>query len=517
METLKVINVINFIRGCEPRLEMDLLTPVKKQIELIAKTGLKCTFLFQYDALLREDMTSLFSNIDGERIEIGGWFEMVRQQTEKACIKWRGRPDFDWDHYADVDTPMGYSLEERIKLVDEFMAEFKRVFGYYPKSMGAWAIDAFTLNYMYEKYGIQAFCICREQVGTDGYSFSGGYYSGGYYASKNNALCPAQSLNMQIDVPVFRMLGSDVVKQYYMGLDENYNPAALQGVATLEPVGNGKIGGSNPAWVDWFLKSNYEVALNFAYAQAGQENSFGWERMKDGLNYQFKKMAADVKCGKYTDMTLSECGLAFKKRFPLTPATTSSAFGSFENDKEGTVWYESKNYRISYYYSNEKFLIRDIYLFDERYKERYLDSVLKSIDYVYDNLPLIDGYLYSGNKILAGLYLTKNGKEIDITNLKYSEPEKNTAAVTVESRVGRFEFLNVENGITVRSDDEFYLELKAAVYPPLESVSGKTLKLKHNGYEYVVSAKSGEFIANGKTFKIKSENGVIALDLQLNK
>lgn len=80
---------------------------------------------------------------------------------------------------------------------------------------------------------------------------------------------------MQIPVPVFRMLGSDPLYQYSAGVAGNGQP-----VITLEPVYEG-IGGGSREWVDWFLRENFGDGPHFAlsYAQAGQENSFGWERI----------------------------------------------------------------------------------------------------------------------------------------------------------------------------------------------------------------------------------------------
>ena len=57
------------------------------------------------------------------------------------------------------------------KLVDVYMAKFKEIFGTYPKSIGSWFIDAHTLGYMYDKYKIVASCNCKDQVGTDGYTY----------------------------------------------------------------------------------------------------------------------------------------------------------------------------------------------------------------------------------------------------------------------------------------------------------------------------------------------------------
>lgn len=35
----QILNIVNFIRGVEPRCEMDLVTPVRKQIELAKSMG----------------------------------------------------------------------------------------------------------------------------------------------------------------------------------------------------------------------------------------------------------------------------------------------------------------------------------------------------------------------------------------------------------------------------------------------------------------------------------------------
>ena len=71
MDTLKVMNVVNFVRGCEPRIEVDLVEPIKKQLELLEENGLKSTFLLQYDALLRKDMTDLFAD-KSKRADLNG-------------------------------------------------------------------------------------------------------------------------------------------------------------------------------------------------------------------------------------------------------------------------------------------------------------------------------------------------------------------------------------------------------------------------------------------------------------
>ena len=271
MQKRQIINFVNFIRGCEPRCEMDLVTPVKEQIMLLQQYNMKGTFLLQYDALINPIFTDLLKDLPKEQFEIGVWFETVQPLVEKAGIEWRGR--FPWDWHAHCGFSEGYWPEQRKDMIDILFQEFKEIFGYYPKSFGSWAFDAITLEHASKTYGLDAACNCKDQVGTDGYTLWGGYYGQAYYPSRKNAYTPAQHAEAQISVPVFRMLGSDPVLQYDFGYQRNGIPWDLrQGVITLEPVYNNQYGGGGvKKWVDWYLKENFNgCCLHFSYAQAGQ-------------------------------------------------------------------------------------------------------------------------------------------------------------------------------------------------------------------------------------------------------
>ena len=87
-----IVNIVNFIRGAEPRRRwIDLVEPVREQIRLMKENHLKGTFLVQYDAMLREDILSLLKPLDPEQFELGIWFEMNQPHVEAAGLKWRGR------------------------------------------------------------------------------------------------------------------------------------------------------------------------------------------------------------------------------------------------------------------------------------------------------------------------------------------------------------------------------------------------------------------------------------------
>ena len=115
-----IMNLVNFVRGCEPREpEKDLVEPVKRELEVNLEYGLPSTVLLQYDALLRSEMLDVIKAYpkDGPRLELGLWFEMNRQLTEEAGIPWRGRPGYDWDWFVDPGFLMAYTNAQREQVI----------------------------------------------------------------------------------------------------------------------------------------------------------------------------------------------------------------------------------------------------------------------------------------------------------------------------------------------------------------------------------------------------------------
>lgn len=386
----RVMNLVNFVRGCEPRQPwQDLLTPVVEEIRINKQYGFENTFLLQYDALLRNDFQELFTREKDERMELGLWFEMGRPLTEAVGIPWRGRPGYDWDWYVDPGFLPAYTPEEREKLIDEAFRLFRQVFGYYPAVAGSWLLDAHSMDYMSEKYGMSAFCICREQYAVDAYTLWGGYYNGGYYPSRNNMLCPAQREENRIRTPVFRMLGIDPV----YGYDEGKYSRTLCGCPTMEPVW---ASGANDAVMDWYFRTYYQnPCLGGAYATTGQENSFGWPAIGPGYRLQAGKLDALSRAGLVSVETLGRTGEAMKAAGPATPAVALVATDAWDGNDIQSAWYSCANYRANLFCLDGRLFFRDLTKFDDRYEERYLRTPCHAWDARFDNLPVVDGRLWS--------------------------------------------------------------------------------------------------------------------------
>lgn len=499
-EAPRIINIVNFIRQTDYRVEHAdslLFETVQQQIKQINQYQFPATFLFQYDALIKPEYQALMKTQLKANCEIGAWWEITQPHVEAAGIKWRG--EHSWVSHANIAFTTGYSPEEREKLVDVYMAKFKEIYGQYPKSVGSWFIDSHTLAYMYEKYGIIASCNCKDQVGTDGYTLWGGYWNQAYYPSKLNAYMPAQNKASQIPVPIFRMLGSDPIYQYDTGLGNS-----RQGVISLEPVYPES--GMDKKWTEYFLSSIVnQPCLAFNYAQAGQENSFTWDAMKEGLSMQFPLFDSLRKAKKIRIETLASSAAWFKEQFPVTPPTAVTALDDVRGEGRKTVWFNSRYYRTNLLWEKEGFRFRDIHLFDEKFESSYLRKAGTGNQFFYNALPIVDGFSWSTAEDRAGLRIVKmdrNGKKIGIQLKDPIVTEKSKDVLEVSSTDGEGNIFTItfhEDRFEVsckpkQKDLSWMLELHTAASAnlPFQSISDKQVKAVFRGFSYSINCKKGE-------------------------
>ena len=527
-----IINFVNFIRQVEPRDERFtneyLFQTTANELAQLNEYGFRGTFLLQYDALVDSAYQQLMKEAKEKGHEVGAWWEITEPHVRDAGMTWRGR--YPWDWHANVGFATGYTPEERERLVDTYMNRFHEIFGSYPESVGSWFIDAHTLQYFSDKYGITASCNCKDQYGTDGYTLWGGYWNQAYYPSRVNAYMPAQTSEGQIPVPVFRMLGSDPVLQYDNALDSR-----VQGVITLEPVytGNGG-GGGNRQWIEWFLPAMANSkSLGFNYIQAGQENSFGWEAMKNGLTMQMPIIRQLADEGKVRVETLAESGRWFKERYPLTPATSVTVDDDFLNDGRSAAWYDSRFYRIGLFWEGDFFVIRDIHLFDESIESDYLRQAGTSTQCVYTTLPIVDGYLWSTSDERAGLRLValqgeSGTEEIPVFSHSFRQTAADQLVVDQKTPYGTFTLTLNEDNITcslrakkkVNWAMEFTAAPKASL--PFDELSAQEMRATWKGHPYAFHLQKGSFetasSSSGKptSWRMHPQRGKIVLSCQLS-
>lgn len=499
-----IVNIINFIRGIEPRpgRNIDLIEPVVHQIELAKKHKLPVTWLLQYDAMIDPRFRDLMKTIQPED-EIGIWIEFVQPLVEKACLKWRGR--WSWDWHVNCGFSVGYTPDERKHMLDILIDDFHLLFGRTPTAAGSWLIDAVSLAHL-ETRGLIAFCNCKDQWGTDGYTLWGGYYNQAYYASTINAYIPAQTPDMQINVPIFRMLGCDPIQQYESDIHGNG-----QNVITLEPIS--PRGGMRSEWTDNFLHQMFDLpSLSFGYAQVGQENSFGWPRMASGLTYQCQRIQELRDHGTIRIETLTDSGRWFKKTYSTTPASTIIADHDIDYPAQGATWFYSRYYRASLMWDSREFRMRDIQLFDQRRAEPFLNTSCTSNVCKYDALPVMDAFLWrskpdskSGiriiNRVTGEPYILKNAPTV-------TEYDDKTLVVSIDDK---FTFTFKESLFEIRSYAaglwDFVASWDANAKSSFIDVKSDHMLFCHESYEYAVAVRRGAVhcLPNGYRFTFDAD------------
>lgn len=520
----RIVNFVNFVRDIEPRdaniTPQVLYETVKSEADAIHRYGFKGTWLLQYDALIDSRYQAMMKEEMAHGCEVGGWWEITQPHVEAAGYKWRGR--YPWDWHADKGFSVGYTPEERERLVDVFMEKFRQIFGEYPHSIGSWFIDAHTLIYMREKYGIEASCNCKDQKGTDGYTLWGGYWHGAYYPSRVNGYMPAQTKKGQIDVPVFRMLGSDPLYQYSSGVG-----GAIQSVCTIEPT---YVNAQQPDWVRWYLRCQTDdPALGFTYFQAGQENSFTWKAFGKGYEVQLPQIASLQKEGRLRVETLIESARAFRKKYPITPATACTALSDYTDNKGRTIWFNSRYYRVNVLWEGDRMGIRDIHLFNENVESYYLRNVCTSNECIYMTLPIVDGCLWSTSDNMASLRFYAIEASDRLRELKGGEPvivqtkggmnvrwplKGDDGEICMQMTEGRFTAFCTNKSLAWCMQ----LNVQPQAKLPFQTINGKTLTATQENHPYRLSLERGTFQdlrqKPGFAFSILPEKGKVSMKMK---
>ncbi|MBI5044388.1 MAG: hypothetical protein HZC02_00490 [Candidatus Levybacteria bacterium] len=210
-QDLPVITVINMIRGnALGREHSDLLPRLQSQWEDTKNHNIAATWLWQYDALKNEKLTS-YAKSELKNQEFGLFLEVDKNFAQDSIVLYRGRGPW---YFSDGLFTFSYDLPERNRLIDTLFSQFRSVFGYYPKTVGAWWVDADALSYMQQKYGITSALRAADQYDLDVYSIWGTPWGVPYLSSIENAGIPANSFDQSSQVVVMQWAPRDPLKAY---------------------------------------------------------------------------------------------------------------------------------------------------------------------------------------------------------------------------------------------------------------------------------------------------------------
>lgn len=217
----RFVTLANPVRGRNLWIDKTV-RPLKNQYDLIKQYGVPVTWLLQYDVLLDKELLDEIGKFDKNQ-ERGVLLEVSENYANAARVIYPYSVPWFSPNAVFLS---GYPQSDRRKLIDKLFEEFKSKFGYYPKSVGAWWIDSYSLNYMKEKYGVKSAMIVADQKTTDNYGVWGQWWGVPYYPSKANILTPASSLNNKLDVVIIQWAQRDPL--FSLGDGPKYSNYSLQ-------------------------------------------------------------------------------------------------------------------------------------------------------------------------------------------------------------------------------------------------------------------------------------------------
>lgn len=332
----RYLTLINPVRGRDLWFDKSLV-PINQQYQIIKKNNLPATWLVQYDVLLDYDLMMQIKSFDSLQ-EKGMFLEVSKKLAEDARVMYPIKTPW---FYPNAVFLSGYRQGDRIKLIDTLFSKFKQQFGFYPKSVGAWWIDSYSLEYLKQKYQITSAMIVADQKTTDNYGVWGQWWGIPYYPSKANILVPASNLKNKQDVVILQWAQRDPLRAYGQG--SSISNFSLQ---ANDYIRQGKTIDYFKEILDTYLSCDNKLGQITVGLETGIE-SIGYIREYSN-QLEYLKTRPSIKA-----VTMSQFAEEFAKVYPQFPESNiisySDSFWNLTTQKR-----ENKKLHDVIYYSQDK-------------------------------------------------------------------------------------------------------------------------------------------------------------------
>lgn len=396
-----IVTFANPVRGLEGWLHGNRQNPLdlpKFLLEESSGSGLPVTWMLRYDAVTSATISAFFEKISTtNKLEsLGAFMEITPSLALDAGVTYpSGTSIFN----ANRIFLSGYAQPDRVKLIDTYMNEFFSRFGYYPKSVGAWHIDSYSLEYLQTKYSVLTAMNCDDQYSTDHYRLWGGYLGSPYYPDKNNSLIPASSKNNRVNLAMVRWAQRDLFNFYGPGGESGFS------VQVNDYTGHGL----NINYFNNLLTLYSQHSFNeFTYVNIGLENDFPLNWYKQEIINVYKTLHENENKSEIRFLSLSEFGNWFKARYPESSPTYFYRTTDLLNRQPGEVfWYQSPFYRIGLKSTNGQTKIIDFRIYNRDIYEDYLVTPNHQTSLFIDVPAAIDSVKFPGSELLLNFDLTQ--------------------------------------------------------------------------------------------------------------
>ena len=310
-------------RGKNEDTRNESLEIFKFQQDSAHENGLKTTIQITYASLFSDEIIKL-SN------------EYHEKYGDEIGLSLLGLPcdEFKAKYKTDDFCIWMFSDEDKKKIVDDVFGLFYKKFGFYPESTGSYFLDAFTINYIKEKYpsvkcaiatcweeGPKAYHTCNNSW----YTFMDGGPWNPWVPSRINSHCPAMNKSDDSGIVAIPHLSRDLLA-CFDGNGSNFGTHpqnVLRGMIYYNDNGSFEYPYLYNL-IDQYrhlAKYNNGYSYNMMFVGPGWLNKNGrWEASyellaksyKDGMKYYGKLK----KEGKLLDLTMSEFADYYRAKHP---------------------------------------------------------------------------------------------------------------------------------------------------------------------------------------------------------
>lgn len=344
-------------------------------------SALPITWLLRYDALESSTISGYFKELiaKDKNQDLGLFLTITPELVNRLGISY---PQGFSEHNANRVFLSGYQDTQRKQIIDLYMSVFFNKFGFYPKSVSAWHLDSFSLQYLAEKYSVFTAMNCDDQYSMDQYRLWGGYVGSPYFPDKNNSLIPARSLENRVNLAMVRWAPRDFYNFYGTGVSSMFSFQI-----------NDYLGlGLNHSYFQNLLKQYSQKNFNeFTHLNLGLENGYSLIQYKSEIKNVIQDLNVYRESYSLHPISLANFGDWFKARYPESSPTyfyrTKDTTGQ---SKEEVGWYQSPWYRLGLKSSQGKTSILDLRVYNREIYEDHYNTANQSTSLFHEIPAIID-------------------------------------------------------------------------------------------------------------------------------
>jgi len=452
--------IINQARGNENCCQPGSVDLLEQQIKAQIDNQLPAYFALRYDALTDPIFLNQIKKAHAtypELIKPAVLIEIIPSLAHAADVSYQAKPQNS--HQAQHIFTLGYSPEDRKKLLDQLFKKFHQQLGIYPDLTVAWMIDTNSLNYLQDQYQIKAHLITREQWGTDTYHLYGGPPHYPYPASRSWAFVP----NYQASDPLL------ILRQTITDPANNYGNTTSSFTSQPNDYLNA---GKNLSYFKHLLNQALFNQPHTGFALLGLENSME-EKYQQEFLLQLEYLKKLYQTNQVTFPTLSNLLSTWQK----TPITTYQA--------DQASWVTTPNYRVRLLTKDNQTLITDLRLYHPQLQDPYTNY--QAIKEGYWITPyLLDGSLnQKQEKTKRSVWLKLFGPPAASSSLTKAQPDLNnqTTALVIPANPTFNQDSIVFNNANINQFK--YQDLNSTNHPIKFSKSKQSLSLTWNSNNQV--------------------------------